>query len=533
MKTDKEIKQVLCAIYTRVSTSEGLEQAFTSLDNQRESAENYIQSQKSEGWIALPQRYDDGGYTGANTDRPALQKLIADIKEGKINCVIVYKVDRLSRSLLDFSQLLEFFDQNNVTFVSTTQHFNTRTSMGRLTLNILSSFSQFEREIISERTRDKMGAAKKKGKWIGGKPPLGYDLDKVNHKLVINPQEARIVKEIFKLYLEKRSLLSVAMALNEKGYKTKIHTTLQGKKYGGISLKSTNIQLTLKNPFYIGKVSYHGELYPGEQERIISDELFQKAQAILVDNRRERRIAGTTKNIGLLSGLLRCKVCDASMYYAYSRKGKYKYHYYLCMNAQKRGYKNCPTRLVNAQTIENKIISYLRKAVPNDKLKEESWITLSLQDQIKLLKSLVRQISYDAKEGLLEIDLHNDKCLKFELKLEELKHIPPHKKDIEVTQEPAVRQNLILAHQIAEVMYEKSYSLHQISKWVGIAHPRLCQIASMINVSPKIQEEILFSQDKRLYRIPEYRLRDILSETDWHKQQEIWNVLLKSSDKRV
>jgi site-specific DNA recombinase len=196
-----EKKKINCAIYTRVSTAEGLEREFTSLDNQRESAENYIQSQKSEGWIMLPERYDDGGYSGANTERPALQKLLSDIKEGKISCVVVYKVDRLSRSLLDFSQLLEFFEQSNVTFVSVTQAFNTNTSMGRLTLNILLSFAQFEREIISERTRDKMGAAKKKGKWIGGRPPLGYDLDKVNHRLIINQDEAKIEREIFDLYL--------------------------------------------------------------------------------------------------------------------------------------------------------------------------------------------------------------------------------------------------------------------------------------------------------------------------------------------
>lgn len=166
MKNKPEVKEkqiIRCAIYTRVSSAEGLEQEFTSLDNQRESAESYINSQKSEGWIALPDRYADGGFTGANTDRPALQKLIADIKEHKLDCVVVYKVDRLSRSLLDFSQLLEFFDQNKVAFVSVTQHFNTNTSMGRLTLNILLSFAQFEREIISERTRDKIGAAKRKG----------------------------------------------------------------------------------------------------------------------------------------------------------------------------------------------------------------------------------------------------------------------------------------------------------------------------------------------------------------------------------
>jgi hypothetical protein len=405
--------------------------------------------------------------------------------------------------------------------------------MGRLTLNILLSFAQFEREIISERTRDKMGAAKKKGKWIGGKPPLGYDIDKVNHKLVINPKEARIVKEIFNLYLEKRSLLSVTMALNEEGYTTKLYTTLQGKTYGGINLKSTNIQLTLKNVCYIGKVSYQGQIYNGEQERIVSDEVFKQAHEILSDNRRERKIAGTTKNIGLLSNLLHCKACNCSMYYAYSMKGKYKYHYYLCMNAQKRGYKNCPTRLVNAQALENKLLECVRKIIPDPKLQGDSWNALALEDQIKLLKFVVKQINYDARDGLLEIILQNDKSYKFSLKLEELKHIPPHKKDIEVTKEPLIRQNLIFAHQIADIMKEKDCSLHQISEWVGIAHPRLCQIASMINVSPKIQEEILFSQDKRLYRIPEYRLRDILSETDWEKQQETWNALLKSSDNQA
>ena len=170
-------KRLYCAIYTRKSTNEGLDRDFTSLDAQREAAESYINSQKNEGWIALPEKYDDGGYTGANTDRPALQKLIADIKEGKINCVIVYKVDRLSRSLLDFVKLLELFEKYNVVFISVTQAFNTNSSMGRLTLNILLSFAQFEREIISERVKDKMGAARKKGKWLGGRTILGYDLE--------------------------------------------------------------------------------------------------------------------------------------------------------------------------------------------------------------------------------------------------------------------------------------------------------------------------------------------------------------------
>ena len=199
-KTEK--KQIRCAVYTRKSTNQGLDQEFTSLDAQREACISYIASQKNEGWIALPEIYDDGGFTGANMDRPSLQKLLSEIKEGRVDCVVVYKVDRLSRSLLDFSKLLEFFDKNNVVFVSITQAFNTCTSMGKLTLNILLSFAQFEREIISERTRDKMSAARKKGRWIGGKPVLGYDYNRVDKRLVPNPEEAKLVRRIFDLYLK-------------------------------------------------------------------------------------------------------------------------------------------------------------------------------------------------------------------------------------------------------------------------------------------------------------------------------------------
>ncbi len=527
----QEKKTINCAIYSRVSSSEGLEQEFTSLDNQRESAESYIASQKSEGWIALPDRYDDGGYTGANTERPALQKLLADIKEGRINCVVVYKVDRLSRSLLDFSQLLEFFDQNNVTFVSVTQAFNTNTSMGRLTLNILLSFAQFEREIISERTRDKMGAAKRKGKWIGGRPALGYDLDKVNHKLVVNQDEAKIVREIFDLYLEKRSLLSVAIALNEKNRKTKAYTAAKGNKFGGMKFTSNGVQLIVKNPLYTGNVSYKGQLYPGEHERIISDGIFKETQEILANNRRERKIAGTTKNIGLLNNILRCKACNSSMYYVYSMKGKNKYNYYLCMNAQKRGYKSCPTRLVAAQIMENKFMEFLRKITADPRIETNAWETFTLEEKIPILKSIAKVAPYDANNGILEIVLHKcDTSHKFALKLAELKHIPHNRIQIEIGKEPLLRQDLILAHQICDVSKEKGCSLRQITQWTGIPLPRLCQIANMTGISPRIQEEILFSQDKRLYRIPEYKIRDVISEIEWEKQEQIWNTLLKSAE---
>lgn len=211
------VRLIRCAIYTRKSTEEGLEQEFNSLDAQRESGEAYVRSQAGEGWALNPDRYDDGGFTGGNTDRPALRRLLADIEAGKIDCVVVYKVDRLSRSLLDFAQMMQTFEKQRVAFVSVTQQFNTGTSMGRLVLNVLLSFAQFEREIISERTRDKIAATRRKGKWAGGHPLLGYDVDPNGFKLVVNPDEAERVRAIFGLYLEHESLLPVVRELDVDG----------------------------------------------------------------------------------------------------------------------------------------------------------------------------------------------------------------------------------------------------------------------------------------------------------------------------
>ena len=374
MKADITKKRLYCAIYTRKSTSEGLDRDFTSLDNQREASESYISSQKSEGWVLLPEKYDDGGYTGANTERPALQKLITDIKEGKINCVVVYKVDRLSRSLLDFVQLLELFEKHNVAFVSITQAFNTNNSMGRLTLNILLSFAQFEREIISERVKDKMGAARKKGKWLGGRPILGYDLDKLNHKLVVNEKAAALVREIFDLYIKEKSLLSVAKILNEKGHLTKRHPTKSGD-HGGIKFKASNIHHILNNVLYIGKVKYNGELYKGSHKAIISEDVFNKAQEIIAGNRVRRDYSTNTHNTGILSHILRCKACNGVMFHTYTSKKKQKhrkYRYYVCLNAHKRGYSSCPTRSVNAQDIENAVVASLTKIADDSALCKEA-----------------------------------------------------------------------------------------------------------------------------------------------------------------
>ena len=401
-------KKIYCAIYTRKSTSEGLGEDFTSLDAQRESAENYIASQKSEGWVMLPTLYDDGGYTGANIDRPALQKLMSDIKNGGIDCVVVYKVDRLSRSLLDFTHLLEFFEKYNVAFVSVTQAFNTNTSMGRLTLNILLSFAQFEREIISERTKDKMGAARKKGRWVGGIPILGYDLDRINHKLVINPKEVAIVRELFDIYIKEKSLLRTAMILNEKGYRRKTYTPPKGKTMGGQKFQTTTVQYIVKNITYTGKIKYAGVMYPGLHEPIISEETFQKAQEILANNRVTREKTGHSRNTALLGDILRCKACGKVMFHTYTMRGKYKYRYYVCQSVQKQGSNSCPIRSVNAQAIEDAAVDCLRK-MPQKELNEilDIWNVLFPQLKHEALKRMVKEIKYEGMTGKLDITLNH------------------------------------------------------------------------------------------------------------------------------
>src|SRR5579885_516871 len=255
---------VRCALYTRKSTEKGLEQEFNSLDAQREAGELFVRSQAGEGWTVLAERYDDGGFTSGNIERPALQRLMADIEAGKIDAVVVYKVDRLSRSLLDFARMMETFEKYKVSFVSVTQQFNTASSMGRLVLNVLLSFAQFEREIISERTRDKIAAARRKGKWVGGMPLLGFDVDPRGSKLIVNDDEAARVRAIFELYLEHRSLLAVIQELDARGWCNKRWTTRKGIERGGKPFTKKSLHKLLTNVTYVGKLRYKDEVHDGE-----------------------------------------------------------------------------------------------------------------------------------------------------------------------------------------------------------------------------------------------------------------------------
>src|SRR5438874_1407538 len=303
---------VRCAIYTRKSTEEGLDQEFNSLDAQREASEAYIASQKNEGWTCLEARYDDGGFTGGNMDRPALKRLLADIDAGQVDAIVVYKLDRFSRSLLDFAKMMETLDKHQVAFVSITQQFSTGTSMGRLVLNVLLSFAQVEREIIAERTRDKIAATRGKGKWTGGTPILGYDVDPHANRLVLNAQEAERVRAIFALYLEQQALVPVVEELERRCWLNKRWRTKAGHQRGGLCFTKTNLHRLLTNVCYAGRVRYKTEVHAGEQPAIIDAETFERVQALL---RRNGPGSGRTRAPGsaLLQGLLRCGPCGCPM----------------------------------------------------------------------------------------------------------------------------------------------------------------------------------------------------------------------------
>ncbi len=527
MKNDAEKpKEIRCAIYTRKSTSEGLNEDFTSLDNQRESAESYIQSQKNQGWIAISEQYNDGGFTGANIERPALQNLMEDIKLKKIDVVVVYKVDRLSRSLNDFVKLLQFFEENTVSFVSTTQHFNSQTSMGRLTLNILLSFAQFEREIISERTKDKMGAARKKGKWTGGLPPLGYDIDRENKKLVVNTKEAETIRAMFDLYIQEKSLRTVARLLNEKGFSTKARI-YKGRPSGATQFKNTNIHWMIKNQVYAGKNAYQGQIYEAVHDAIVSNETFRKANEIMTANKRERGTSKNTKSIGLLNGLFRCKDCSVAMCHTYSKKGKFKYLYYVCLNAIKRGHKNCPTKSVSADKIEDAVLAILRNLSQEPKLKEKVWNELALDEKVEVFKTVLKEADYSAKDAILGLVLQGEEERReFEIAIKDLKNIKAAKKE-EVKNEPKIRQSLALAHQIEELLDTgKINDLKQLTGHLNMSQARIHQLMAMTLLSPAIQEEILLGANDRLSEIPEYKLREVTNEPDWQAQRNIWDKLL-------
>jgi site-specific DNA recombinase len=340
-------RKLRCAVYTRKSSEEGLEQEFNSLHAQREACEAYVASQRSEGWALIREPYDDGGFSGGTLERPALKRLLADIEEGLIDVVVVYKIDRLSRSLMDFSKLVEAFDRNSVTFVSVTQSFNTTTSMGRLTLNILLSFAQFEREVTAERIRDKIRASRQKGMFMGGNVPLGYAVK--DRKLVVSEPEAAIVRSIFERFVRIGSATVLARELRSEGVRTK-RDKLVDKGY---------LYKLLNNRTYLGLAVHKDAEYPGEHAAIIPRDLWDKVHGSLAENVRTRSANTRAQTPALLKGLL-FGPTGVAMSPTHTRKGNRLYRYYVSQDALKRGPDACPVGRVPAAEIESAVIEQLR-----------------------------------------------------------------------------------------------------------------------------------------------------------------------------
>jgi site-specific DNA recombinase len=353
----KAIKVVRCGIYTRVSTDQGLEQDFNSLDAQYDASQSYIRSQAHAGWTLARSKYDDGGFSGGDTDRPALQRLLEDVRGGKIDVIVVYKVDRLTRSLADFAKLVELFDQHNVSFVSVTQQFNTTTSMGRLTLNVLLSFAQFEREVTSERIRDKIAASKRKGLWVGGMAPLGYDTK--DRKITVNEAEADRVRGIFRGYLKLGSLNLLMADLRTRGIVTKVRTLKTGETVGGIPFTRGPLAYLLRNRFYIGEVVFKGETLAGEQPAIVDKGLFEAVQTQLNEQVTNHKVS-RTKSEALLSG----RIFDDRghrMTPSHARRRGIKYRYYISSALLQGRPKQAGTvSRIPAQEVESLVLKAVR-----------------------------------------------------------------------------------------------------------------------------------------------------------------------------
>jgi site-specific DNA recombinase len=393
-------RSVRCAIYTRVSTESGLDQDFNSLDAQYDAAQAYIRSQAHAGWTLVRTRYDDGGFSGGSTDRPALQQLLDDIRAHRINVIVVYKVDRLTRSLADFAKLVELFDAHGVSFVSVTQQFNTTTSMGRLTLNVLLSFAQFEREVTSERIRDKIGASKRKGLWVGGVVPLGYQAK--DRKITVVADEAKTVRHIFRRYLDLGSLSLLLADLRRTGVKTKLRPLSNGRAIGGIPFTRGSLAALLRNRFYISEVRYKGEVFPGEQSAILDRALFDAVQSKL-DRQRTNHAKARQQSQSLLMG----RIFDDrgnQMTPSYAVKNAVRYRYYIsAVLIQGQTDKAAKLNRVPAAEIEKLILSALRKrlaANPHDKVSSHS------STDKELISAYVARV--DVKRDRLAIQLSTD-----------------------------------------------------------------------------------------------------------------------------
>jgi site-specific DNA recombinase len=532
-------KGTRCAVYTRKSSEEGLEQSFNSLHAQREACEAYILSQRHEGWSLIPTPYDDGGFSGGTMVRPALKSLLADIDAGMVDVVVVYKIDRLTRSLFDFAKIVETLDAHTVSFVSVTQSFNTTTSMGRLTLNVLLSFAQFEREVTGERIRDKFAASKKRGMWMGGNIPLGYDLK--DHKLVINKKEAETVTTIFRLYVELGAVRKVKAEINRLKLRTKLHTSESGITRGGLPFRIGHLYTILRNHVYRGEIKHKGEIHAGEHQPIIDQALWDQAQAQMASNVAIRRSGKSSKDPSLLAGLLYDGEGNRMTPSHAAKSGK-RYRYYISNHLiagtnKSRETKSGEGLRIAAQEIEGRVIAaiamlladqqkVLAELCPDDiapgiakavlhqaNVLGESLRAESTPDRYELIRSLIARVCIDdasicvglRRTALLEnlgIPINessrgNDTPLQLKMPAE-LRRLGKEKRLIVAAHAPKTNPDLVLikaivrAHQWFEMLKSrKALSITNIASAERLPRTYVGSVIPFALLTPDITEAIL------------------------------------------
>jgi site-specific DNA recombinase len=509
-----------CAIYTRKSTEEGLEQAFNTLQAQREAAEAYILSQRQAGWIALPENYDDGGFSGATLERPAVQRLLAAIDAGSVDCVMVYKVDRLSRSLLDFARLMERFDRAGVSFVSVTQEFNTTTSMGRLTLNILLIFAQFERDLVSERTSNKLSAARRKGKWIGGWPVLGYNVAPKGGRLIVNAKEATQVLAMYEIAAQTETLEAALRVIQARGFRTKDWKTLDGKHHVARPFSRMTLRLLLSNVLYTGVVNHKGTIFPGEHERLIEQELWEQVNAKLAVRSVHQRGRQHRTQETPLSGLLHCALCGSAMLPSYTTKQGRKYRYYGCSSARGLKSKACSQGSVAASDLETSLLQKLQPA--------------GLGLNWAAIRESIHRIEYEGTSHRVVIDFKEGTRMEYEMPMPNRRGANSGAKEADGGRVPRVSRLMALAIKFERQIREGEIRNHRVIAEAGqISRARLSQIMRLTNLAPCIQEELLFLPKTLIGsdRITEKTLHHVACSVDWDWQKKQFRDLKESRSK--
>jgi site-specific DNA recombinase len=551
-----------CAVYTRKSSEEGLEQSFNSLEAQREACRAFILSQKHEGWAVLTNRYDDGGFSGGSMERPGLKQLLNDIRAGKIDTVVVYKVDRLTRSLTDFSKIIEIFDSHKVSFVSVTQHFNTTTSMGRLTLNVLLSFAQFEREITGERIRDKIAASKKKGMWMGGMVPLGYDC--ADRRLVINRAEADTVREIFRQYLRLGCVSKLKQFLEHKSIRSKTRTSNAGRAYGGAPYSRGALYHLLNNRVYLGETVHRKESYTGQHQPIVPRELWNKVAAHLRENNQAHRTGKSHSTPSLLSGRL-FDSSDVRFTPTHSVKNGKRYRYYTSQAVvQQAGIKPAITRFP-AQELEQFVLSQIhlllkdpckctggiRNRSSKDAAAERAknlaaeWITPDISKQHEFVRTIVRRVTIGQTAAWIEIDRSKLHATLLGQKLEALLPSRPDKPDIlklsgafqvlrrgselrvisphgdscfQGRRVPSLVKAVARAHGWYErIVAGEVATIGQLAQKSGLTRRYVRRILQCANLSPRITEALLAGHHR-----PNLTVKEIMRSgpLNWGRQEE-------------